>query len=218
MSFIKKKNFPTPSVNFIINQTVIFTWIYFLSFIFYFCIYPVSVLCYVDFFSIFLISSITYVTWFFFLRTVLAIAGNGGETGGEQINVYVKNNNNLFFIKDCLGYYKPFLYPCTLCNQLFNIHKMTCWKSWMWLHSVQFSSVAQSCPTLCGPMNRSIAFSSVQFSCSVVSDSLQPHEPQHTRPLYPSPTPRVYPNSRPLSQWCHPTIFFFFHLFLWVGG
>ena len=47
---------------------------------------------------------------------------------------------------------------------------------------------------------------SVQFSCSVVSDSLRPHEPQHTRPLYPSPTPRVYSNPCPLSRWCHPAI------------
>ena len=48
--------------------------------------------------------------------------------------------------------------------------------------------------------------SSVQFSCSVVSDSLWPHEPQHTRPPCPSPTPRVHPNRCPLSWWCHPTI------------
>ena len=48
--------------------------------------------------------------------------------------------------------------------------------------------------------------SSVQFSRSVVSDSLQPYEPQHTRPPCPSPTPGVYPNSCPLSRWCHPTI------------
>ena len=47
---------------------------------------------------------------------------------------------------------------------------------------------------------------SIQFSCSVMSDSLRPHEQQHTRPPCPSPTPRVYPNSCPLSQWCHPTI------------
>ena len=47
---------------------------------------------------------------------------------------------------------------------------------------------------------------SVQFSCSVVSDSLQPHGLQHTRPPCPSPTPGVYPNSCPLSLWCHPTI------------
>ena len=49
-------------------------------------------------------------------------------------------------------------------------------------------------------------FSSVQFSCSVMSNSLWPHEPQHPRPPCPSPTPRVHPNSCPLSQWCHPTI------------
>ena len=48
--------------------------------------------------------------------------------------------------------------------------------------------------------------SSVQFSCSVMSNSLQPHGLQHTRPLCPSPTPRVYSNSCPLNQWCHPTI------------
>ena len=48
--------------------------------------------------------------------------------------------------------------------------------------------------------------SSVLFSCSVMSDSLQPHEPQHSRPPCPSPTPWLYSNSCPLSQWCHPTI------------
>ena len=45
-----------------------------------------------------------------------------------------------------------------------------------------------------------------QFSCSVVSDSLWPHEPQHARPPCPSPTPEVHPNSSPLSWWYHPTI------------
>ena len=48
--------------------------------------------------------------------------------------------------------------------------------------------------------------SSVQFSRSVMSDSLWPHEPQHTRPPCPLPTPGVYPNSCPLAWWCHPTI------------
>ena len=47
---------------------------------------------------------------------------------------------------------------------------------------------------------------SVQFSCSVMSDSLWPHGLQHTRPPCPSLTPRAYSNSCPLSQWCHPTI------------
>ena len=48
--------------------------------------------------------------------------------------------------------------------------------------------------------------SSVQFSCSLVSNSLQPHEPQHARPPCPSPTPGIYPNSCPLSQWCRLAI------------
>ena len=48
--------------------------------------------------------------------------------------------------------------------------------------------------------------SSVQFSRSVKSNSLQPHGLQHARPSCPLPTPRVYSNSCPLSQWCHPTI------------
>ena len=48
--------------------------------------------------------------------------------------------------------------------------------------------------------------SSVQFSRSVVSDSLQPREPQHARPPCPSPTPGVYSDSCPSSRWCHPTI------------
>ena len=46
---------------------------------------------------------------------------------------------------------------------------------------------------------------SVQFSCSVMSDSLRPHGLQHARPLCPSPTPGAYSNSCPLSLWCHPT-------------
>ena len=47
---------------------------------------------------------------------------------------------------------------------------------------------------------------SVQFNHSVMSDSLRPHEPQHTRPPCPSPTPGVYPNPYPLCWWCHATI------------
>ena len=61
-----------------------------------------------------------------------------------------------------------------------------------------------------------VTISSVQFSCSVVSDSLQPHGLQHARPPCPSPTPRVHSNSRPSSRWCHPayssSVFPFSHL------
>ena len=51
-----------------------------------------------------------------------------------------------------------------------------------------------------------IELPSVQFSCSGMSDSLQLHELQHARPPCPSPTPRAYPSSCPLSRWYHPTI------------
>ena len=50
------------------------------------------------------------------------------------------------------------------------------------------------------------SLSLVQFSYSVMSNSLQPHGLQHARPPCPSPTPRVYPNSCPLSRWFHPTV------------
>ena len=52
----------------------------------------------------------------------------------------------------------------------------------------------------------SVQFSSVQFSRSVVSDSLQPHDSQHTRPPCLSPSPGVHSDSRPSSPWCHPAI------------
>ena len=51
-----------------------------------------------------------------------------------------------------------------------------------------------------------LSFSSVQFSHSVMSNSLQPHESQHARSPYPSPTPRFYSNSYTSSLWCHPAI------------
>ena len=123
-------------------------------------------------------------------------------------------------------------------------------QSQFWV-SVQFSLVAQSCPTPCDPMDCSLSCSSdhgifqarilewvaiffsrkssqprdwtwvshsvgrcftvwdtssVQFSHSVLSDSLRPHGLQHARLPCPSPTSRAYWNSCPLSQWCHPTI------------
>ena len=58
----------------------------------------------------------------------------------------------------------------------------------------------------CFLSNLKVSQPSVQFSCSVVSNSLQPHEPQHSKPTCPSSTPRVHPNPCPLSQWRHPTI------------
>ena len=62
-----------------------------------------------------------------------------------------------------------------------------------------------------------VILSSIQFSCSVMSNSLWPHGLQHAKLPYPSPTPGAYSNSCPLSRWCHPTIsssviLFFSHL------
>ena len=71
--------------------------------------------------------------------------------------------------------------------------------------SLASSSKISPFPILLPYMN-TFHFSSVQFSLSVMSNSLQPHESQHARPRCPSPTPRVYPNPCPLSRWCHPTV------------
>ena len=77
------------------------------------------------------------------------------------------------------------------------IHSLIKKKQWMtalWEPSLTDSTMYDLC------------FSSVQFSCSVVSDSLRPHELQHAWPPSPSPTPGVDPNPCPSSRWCHPTI------------
>ena len=56
------------------------------------------------------------------------------------------------------------------------------------------------------PETNELSYLTVQFSCSVMSDSLQPHGLWHARLPCPSPTPRAYSNSCPLSWWCHPSI------------
>ena len=112
-----------------------------------------------------------------------------------------------FFLLECLS----FSYRCTSINCIF-------WMSFGWLHVLQISShsvlyhqLNNSDLSLLLP-NVLISFaictlvSSVQFSRSVMSDSLQPHGLQHARPLCPSPTPGACSNSCPSSRWCHPTI------------
>ena len=61
-------------------------------------------------------------------------------------------------------------------------------------------------PSLWGSFSMSQVLASVQFSRSVMSDSLRPYRLQHARPPCPSPTARAYSNSCPSSRWCHPTI------------
>ena len=74
-------------------------------------------------------------------------------------------------------------------------------KSWWWWKGIVKKLASNSTPQKSGVRSHS-----VQFSCSVVSNSLRPHESQHARPPCPSPTPRVHSDSRPSSQWCHPAI------------
>ena len=93
------------------------------------------------------------------------------------------------------------------------------WKSWEDYH--RQNVIAQMLPLYSSESNLAFLFvackirtsskinhqfSSVQFSHSVVFDSLWPHELQHARPPCPSPTPGIYSNSCPSSQWCHPAI------------
>ena len=61
-------------------------------------------------------------------------------------------------------------------------------------------------PLCTSPILSSLFYCLIQFSHSVMSDSLRLHGLQHAKPPCPSPTPRVHPNSCPLSWWCHPTV------------
>ena len=76
------------------------------------------------------------------------------------------------------------------------------------LEKVSFHSnpKGRQCQRMLKPPHHCTHLSSVQFSHSVVSNSLQPHEPQPARPPCPSPTPGVHPNPCSLCWWCHPTI------------
>ena len=83
------------------------------------------------------------------------------------------------------------------------------WSDWAQHETAQFcllTSFLFPDPIRDPPLHLVMSPSSSQFSRSVMSDSLRPHEPQHTRPPCPSPTPGVYSNSCPWSQWCHPAI------------
>ena len=80
-------------------------------------------------------------------------------------------------------------------NATFKTYLWRAFSNSLWSFCTPFSGVILSC-----------LLSSVQFSRSVVSYSLRPHESQHARPPCPSPTPGAHSDSRPLSQWCHPAV------------
>ena len=96
---------------------------------------------------------------------------------------------------------------------LWSSHRCVLLLSLIWMESVEVKTLSDTTFTkgsLLGPTLEILIHwfggQSVQFSCSVISDSLGPHEPQHARSPCPSPTPRVHPNPCPLSWWHHPTI------------
>ena len=90
-------------------------------------------------------------------------------------------------------------YCCNKPNQIFPGLTVTHWYIHLLVHS--FNTYLYK-----NYMQNFVKLKSVQFSCSVVSNSLTPHELQHSRPPYPSPTPGACSNSCPLSRWCHSTI------------
>ena len=91
-----------------------------------------------------------------------------------------------------------------------DLGEVFCLKKYMFSYSLLWEVAVQQMLTdwdhrCLGAIN-ALCFSSAQFSQSVMSDSLWPHGLQHARPPYPSPAPKVYSNSCPLSRWCHQTI------------
>ena len=89
---------------------------------------------------------------------------------------------------------RPMLCYCHVCVDCKNVYQH--------FQKIFFSSIL----TFFIRIGLNVLFSSVQFSGSVVSDSLRPHELQHARPPFPSQTPRVYSNSCLSIWWCHPAI------------
>ena len=108
-------------------------------------------------------------------------------------------NDTDFLGKSYSIFFLHLIYFLLFYHILWEPHEVRDWDGVMRLKQHKF----HSCKNKCWRSN--VQHGSVQFSCSVVSNSLQPHRLQHARPPCPSPTPEAYPNSCPLSRWCHPT-------------
>ena len=103
-------------------------------------------------------------------------------------------------LKDTLTFSVSLNFIIHICITLFLVHRYLQWVFFSFF-LFKWSSFCFLCLT-----DDFLSGRSVQFSCLFMSDSLRPHELQHTRHPCPSPTPRVYPISSPLSRWCHPII------------
>ena len=88
-----------------------------------------------------------------------------------------------------------------------NVNRRQIWVKNIWIFFIyNFATLSLALFPIKIKKNFFTLISFFQFSCSVISDFLRPHESQHARPPCPSPTPGVYSNSCPLSWWCHPAI------------
>ena len=124
------------------------------------------------------------------------------ENSGDEPRVK-KQHDRCFFLKESL-------------NIIYKLesHFLSSFSESLWICTIVVKSIRPVPSLLQNPIhNQALSpkpwfwdIISVQFSRSVMSDSLRPHGLQHTRLPCPASTPRVYSNSCPSSQWCHPTI------------
>ena len=120
------------------------------------------------------------------------------------VSLFVINPFSIFKSENVFNFPFPERYLCCIWNFMLTIIEgeiRPC-----------FKDICDLVPRTCGHLDFGVKwtvwlwFSSVQFSHSVMSDSLRPHEPQNAWPPCPSPTPRVHTNLCPLNRWCHPNI------------
>ena len=123
-------------------------------------------------------------------------------------NISRLNNPSIFFLSGQMGLWQSYPPTCLEVKNLFlpPTSKLFYFSGFNFLIYKYQLSLALNVNSGSKYYNFIASALSVQFNCSVVSNSLRPHGLQHARPPCPSPTPGVYSNSCPLSRWCHPTI------------
>ena len=143
---------------------------------------------------------------------------NNNKNGRYVCHIPAINGNNFCFLEKCWFLFLiNHLYYLLKCNCLFltfflndSLNSVVLYKfqNFHTRDSIYSTIIFFTLPLYSPPTTFPLSSGSVQFSCSIVSNSLWPHGLQHTRPPCPLPTPRAYSNSRPSSRWCHPAISF----------
>ena len=117
----------------------------------------------------------------------------------DVLLVVTTRDNSVHCTKVCTQVEERFESTCCALNDVCGDEASSLWREWRGGLFVIFTDYN-------GPAVTDTALAMLLFICSVMSDSFQPHGLQHARPLCPSPSPRVYPSSCPLHQWCCPAI------------